>query len=396
MTTQPHAPFVLPGLANAHSHAFQRWLRGHVQHRDPEREDSFWSWRERMYALAAGLDLQGLEAASRATYVECLEAGYTAVGEFHYLHHGAGGGPWRKAPDDSLAASRAVLRAAGQAGIRLALLWTVYARGGFGRPLSERQARFGTSDPDHVRRALDGLTELVDGERTTLGLALHSVRAVPEAWLGPLAEEARTRGLPLHVHVSEQPAEVHDCLRATGLTPVGLLSREGVLGRGTTLVHATWLDEDDLGLVSRSGARICLCPTTEGDLGDGVPRTAELHERGVHLCIGSDSHATIDPFAELRALEHQARNATGRRCVLTDDAGHVAPALLDIASTAGYRALALPSTGDRVYLDQDARLLEGSGEHWLAAALTAGHPGLVRRVEVGGEVVVEGGRHMER
>ncbi|MGM0574894.1 MAG: formimidoylglutamate deiminase [Myxococcota bacterium] len=380
----------LPGFANVHSHAFQRLLRGHVQVRDPGREDSFWTWRERMYALAGRLDLDDLEAAARLCYAECLEAGYTAVGEFHYLHHGPGGRPW----DDPVAASRALLRAADQAGIRVTLLWAAYVRGGFDRPLEPRQARFRVGDFEDVVRALDGLADAVDGRRSRLGVAIHSVRAVPRTWLGPLAEEARARGLPLHVHVSEQPAEVHACREATGLTPVALLDDEGALGPGTTAVHATWLDDDDVRRLAARDVTVCLCPTTEGDLGDGFPRTADLHAAGVPLAVGSDSHAVIDPFAELRAAEHQARAATNRRCVLADADGRVAPVLRRTGHDHGYRALGLPAEGDRVLLAPDARVFEGSGD-WEATALTAGHPGLVDRVEVDGEVVVDAGRHVD-
>ena len=380
---------ILPGIANVHSHAFQRHLRGGVQRRDLSQADTFWTWRERMYDLAQGMDLNAIEGAARLTYVECLEAGYTAVGEFHYLHHDQGGRPFR----DPLASSKAVLRAARQTGIRLTLLWTAYARGGFDTPLSSRQSRFGASCLDEVERALDGLMAEVDGQRITLGLALHSVRALPPEWLSPLAEMARVRGLPIHAHVSEQPAENSACIAATGLSPVALLEREGVLGRDFTAVHATWLDDHDLALVANSGTTVCLCPTTECDLGDGVPRSAALHQAGVPLCVGSDSHALIDPFTELRMVEYQARAAEQKRCVFVDSEGAVAPALLELGHDHGYRALGLSGEGDRVHLNPGARALEGASEG-LAAGLMAGHPGLVERVEVAGETLVSEGRHL--
>ena len=342
-----------------------------------------------MYALAGGLDPAGVEAASRDCYVECLEAGYTAVGEFHYLHHQADGRPYA----DPLAMSRAVLRASAQAGIRVTLLYTAYARGGFDAALALRQRRFGAQTLDDVRAALDGLAPLVDGVRSRLGLAIHSVRAVPRQWLGPLAEEARARGLPLHAHVAEQPAEVEACLAATGLRPLALLDAEGVLGPDFTAVHATWLDDAEVAALAVSGSTVCVCPTTEGDLGDGFPRTHDLYSAGVPLCIGSDSHAVIDPFAELRAAEYQARGQSGRRCVIADAHGDVAPALLRVGSDHGYAALGLPSAGDRVVLDGGARVFEHTGDR-LATALTAGHAGLVDVVEVAGERLVEGGRHL--
>jgi len=382
----------LPGLANVHSHAFQRLLRGRVQARDPAREDSFWTWRERMYALAEGLDLEGIRAAARRCYRECLEAGYTAVGEFHYLHHDVGA---RAFPGDGLATARAHLEAARDAGLRIAMLWCVYARGGFGRPLEGRQARFRVADLDAVRRALDALGGACDGRHARVGLAIHSVRAVPRAWLGPLAEEARARGLPLHAHVSEQPAEVQGCRDHHGITPVELLRQEGVLGPTFTAVHATWLDPEDVAALAAAGATVCVCPTTEGDLGDGFPPTAELHAAGVPLAIGSDSHAVIDPFAELRALEYQARARAGRRCVITDTRGEVAPALRAVGHDNGYRALGLEGAGDVVTLRAEDTVFEGVGDP-LATALVGGHRGLVWQVRVAGELVVDRGRHVER
>lgn len=380
------APLVLPGFANVHSHAFQRRLRGRVQARDPARQDTFWTWREQMYGLAASLDLAEIEAISRLCYAECVEAGYTAVGEFHYLHHGPGGAAW----PDPVASAKAVMRAARDVGIRINLLWTVYAAGGIGEPLRPEQARFGVASLDDVWRHVDRLGA---GERRArVGLALHSVRAVPRAWMGPLAEGARARGMRVHAHVSEQRREVEVCRDKTGLSPVGLLASEGVLGPDFTAVHATWLSDQDVQLLAHSGAGVCLCPTTEGDLGDGVPRTAALHAAGVPLSIGSDSHAVIDPFSELRLAELQARAATETRCVLTDEAGEVAPVLQRIGHDNGYAALGLEGDDDRVTL-RAARALEDVGDT-RAAALTAGHPGLVERVEIAGEVIVRDGRHV--
>jgi formiminoglutamate deiminase len=378
----------IPGFANVHAHSFQRALRGAVQRRDPSRTDSFWTWRETMYELAGRLTAAEFEAVARGAYAECLEAGYTAVGEFHYLHRLAGADS-----DDPLESSRVLLRAAAQTGIRINLLWTVYHQGGFGKALEPRQRPFRTDDLGEVERALDHLQGHVDGERAQVGLAIHSVRAVPREWFGPLAELARTRGLMLHAHVSEQVTEVEACRRATGLSPVGLLASEGALGDRCVAIHATWLDDEDVTALADSGTHVCVCPTTEGDLGDGFAPTARLAAAGVPISIGSDSHAVIDPFAELRTLEYEARASTGTRCVLVDDEGLVAPALMAIGGPNGYRALGLASNGDRVLIDSDARALSGVGDR-LGALLTAGHPGLVRRVEVDGEVLVESGRHV--
>ncbi len=381
----------LEGFANSHSHAFQRLLRGQVQQRDPNRADSFWTWRDRMYQHANALDLDALERAARLTYVECLESGYTAIGEFHYLHRDIDGSPYA----DPIATSLAHLRAARDTGIRLTLLFCVYVRGGFDRPLSPAQRRFETRSLDEVKRAIDLLSPHFDGRRTRLGLAIHSVRAVPREWLGPLAELARARDLPLHIHASEQKREVEECLAREGLTPVRLLAAEDILSPTTTVVHATWLDDADLDALERSRTLVALCPTTEGDLGDGIPRLQDLHRRGIRLCIGSDSHAVIDPFAELRAAEHLARLATLERCVLTDATGAVAPTLQAMGSANGYSSLRLDARGDRVHLDLGARLFECTGDH-IATALTSGHPGIISRVEVDHELVVDHGRHLIR
>ncbi len=379
----------LPGLANVHSHIFQRSLRGGVQRRDPSRSDSFWTWRETMYELAGRLDASDLERVARNAYAECLEAGYTAIGEFHYLHRLRGA----QDPDDVLESSRVLLRAAAQTGIRITLLWTVYQQGGFGQLLEERQRPFRAGDLDHVSRVLDALGAEMDGVQSALGLAIHSVRAVPREWFGPLAEMAASRGLVLHAHVSEQPAEIEACLKHTGLTPIGLLDHEGALSERFTGVHATWLKPEDVTILSRTGAGVCVCPTTEGDLGDGFAPTGALNDAGVPLSIGSDSHAVIDPFAELRTLEYQARAQAGARCILVDDHGALGPRLLKIGSQNGYEALGLPRDGDRVVIDSSARAMQELGEP-LGALMTAGHPGLVERVEVAGEVVVDQGKHV--
>lgn len=342
-----------------------------------------------MYELAGGLDANDLERIARAGYAECLEAGYTAVGEFHYLHR------LRDArdPDEVLESSRILLRAARQTGIRITLLWTVYQQGGFGKGLEPRQRPFRAGDLDRVERALDTLCAEVDGERSALGIAIHSVRAVPRDWLGPLTELAASRGWVVHAHVSEQPAEVAACVEATGMTPVALLNHEGALNERFTGVHGTWLEPEEITALASAGAHLCVCPTTEGDLGDGFAPTQALFEAEVPMSVGSDSHAVIDPFAELRALEYQARARSGSRCVLINPEGEVGPALLKIGSQNGYAALGIPSAGDRVVIDGRSRAL-GEVSDPIGAVMTAGHPGLVTRVEVAGEVVVENGRHV--
>lgn len=393
MTTFADTTPALPGFVNAHSHAFQRLMRGEVQ-RGAGRGavDSFWTWRDAMYRHAGSLDVAGVERAARLLYAESLEAGYTAVGEFHYLHHPRG------TDDDGLAAARAILRAARQTGIRCRLLLTAYRMAGFDTPLRDDQRPFLTPDLATVERLLDAVLDTLRGDdpsRLGVGLAIHSVRAVPRDWFGPLAALSAARGLPLHVHAAEQPAEVEACRRATGLSPIALLAAEGALSPSTSIVHATWCDDADLGLIAASGARVVLCPTTEGDLGDGFPRTRDMRDRGIPLAIGSDSHAVVDPFAELRKLEYDARGRAGQRCVLADDDGDLLPPLLEIGARLDALGFEAAAGRDRVTLDGGARAFEAvAPRHRPIAAILGGHAGLVDVVEVGGDRLVERGRHL--
>jgi formimidoylglutamate deiminase len=273
----------LPGFVNAHSHAFQRALRGKVEGGD------FWAWREAMLDLARGLTPGHVRMEYAAVYGEMLAAGYTAVGEFHYVGR---------------AEAEAVLEAAREAGIELVLLYAAYARGGLERFRQESVAAY-LADVEALR-----------GAGARVGLAPHSVRACPPDWLAELGRYAEREGLVLHVHADEQPREIEECLAEHGLRPVELLAETGCLGPRTTVVHATHADRRELDLLAEAGARVCLCPTTEANLGDGFPPLEGLLERGVPLCIGSDSNVRIDPLEELREIEGIARRLTLRRNVV--------------------------------------------------------------------------------
>ncbi|GAB3565411.1 formimidoylglutamate deiminase [Amycolatopsis endophytica] len=286
---------VLPGFANAHSHVFHRALRGRTHHD----RGTFWTWRDRMYELAAKLDPDSCLRLARAVYAEMTLAGYTAVGEFHYLHHAPGGRHY----DDPNAMGHALIQAAAEAGIRLTLLDTCYLAGGFDRELSGVQLRFGDGDVDGWAARLAALKP----GTAVVGAAVHSVRAVPAAQLPFFAGYDG----PLHVHLSEQRSENDDCRARHGCTPTELLHRAGVLGPRTVAVHATHLTDTDISSLSR----VCFCPTTERDLGDGIGPARRLADAGAALCLGSDSQAVIDPFAELRALElHERLAAEERGC----------------------------------------------------------------------------------
>ena len=296
-----------PGFVNAHSHAFQRRLRGRVERADPEHpHDDFWTWRERMYSLAEGLDPGSIREVSRDCYREMLSCGYTSVAEFHYVHHRPDGEPY----EDPNALAKAAAMAAEEAGIRLVLLPVGYARGGIPRFRDAEVGRF----LERVE-ALRGWAK----ERIPLleiGVAAHSVRAVPRGWLEEIGVYAHRNELALHVHAGEQPREIEECQGEHGVRPIGLLAETGFLGPRTVVVHATHADRAELGLLADHGSLVCACPTTEGNLGDGFLPAEEIVSLEIDLCIGSDSHVRIDPFEELREIETCARRLSGRRNVL--------------------------------------------------------------------------------
>ena len=327
----------VPGLANAHSHAFHRGLRAVAQAapggaRRGGAPDSFWSWREVMYGIASRLTPDSYYRLARAVFAEMALAGITSVGEFHYLHHAPGGTPYA----DSNAMGHALIAAAEEAGLRLTLLDTAYLSSGFGAPPGEIQRRFSDGDVEGWAARVDGLR---DGERLRIGAAAHSVRAVPARELSTVADFAARRGAPLHVHLSEQPAENEACLEAYGVTPARLLADRGFLGAATTGVHNTHLTDADIALLGATGTGTCMCPTTERDLADGIGPAVALDRAGSPLSLGSDSHAVIDLLEEARALELDERLRTGAR-------GHwTAGRLLSAASAGGHRALGWPDAG---------------------------------------------------
>ncbi len=318
----------LPGLANAHSHAFHRALRGTVQ----VGSGTFWTWREVMYSFADRLTPDTYRALARAVYAEMALAGVTAVGEFHYVHHSPGGTPYA----DPNAMGEALIEGAREAGIRITLLDTAYLSSGFGQPPNAHQRRFsdGTADAWAQRASL-----LKDREHARIGAAVHSVRAVPADQLSTVARWAEDRRAPLHVHLSEQTAENEACRQAHGCTPTRLLADHGVLGPRTTGVHNTHLTDEDIALIGGSGTGTCMCPTTERDLADGIGPAVALQRAGSPLSLGSDSHAVIDLLEEARAMELNERLRTRTR-------GHwTAAALLRAASADGHAALGWDDAG---------------------------------------------------
>jgi formimidoylglutamate deiminase len=330
-----------PGFANVHSHAFQRDLRGLVERRSPAGRDDFWSWRTPMYAHASSLDPATIGDVSGRAFAQMRRAGYTVVGEFHYVHHQPDGTPYPR-PN---ALAEAVCAAAERVGLRIVLLLTAYARGGWNRPPEPGQRRFCDASVEAYLERLEALRSWsADRPLVTVGAAPHSVRAVPRSWLERIAAHCREHDLPLHVHADEQPREVEESLAEHGLRPVELLAAVGALGPRTVVVHGTHVDEAEIRLLAEAQATVCACPTTEANLGDGYVPAERLVAAGVRLSVGSDSNTRIDPLEELRELEACARRTALRRNVLVgpDDAGP-GPLLLRAGWADGARALGLPS-----------------------------------------------------
>ena len=359
--------------------------------RQTDPADSFWTWRETMYAMAARFAPDLLHAVASQLYVEMLEAGYTSVCEFHYLHHAPDGQPYAPAT----AMSDALLRAAHDTGIRITLLPVLYMAGGFdGRPLSERQRRFG-HDIDAYLRLFDAL-RAHEGDTVRVGCALHSLRAVP-----PQAMREVLHALPMdariHVHIAEQMAEVEECITLRGARPVQWLLDNATVDARWTLVHATHLDDAEVQGIARSGATVAICTTTEGNLGDGLFPLRAYLDAGGRWGVGSDSHISVSPVEELRWLEYGQRLVTRRRNI----ASSMRSPSVGTTLFAGVQASAADSTGfdarDRIVLDADAPVLAGASEGDLIDRwIFSGNANVVRDVEVAGVRVVEDGRHRDR
>ena len=376
----------LPGLANAHSHSFQRALRGRTQRGG----GSFWTWREEMYRLTDRLDPDAHHALARATFAEMVLAGVTCVGEFHYLHHGPGGVPY----EDPNEMGRVLLAAAEEAGIRVTLLDACYLHGDIGERPNESQMRFSDGDAE----AWAGrVAALADRDTARIGAAIHSVRAVDPGAAAVVASWAADRDRPLHAHVSEQPAENRACLEAYGRTPTAVLEDAGALAARFTAVHATHLHDSDVALLGGRETWCCVCPTTERDLGDGIGRMRRLVDAGASLSLGSDSHAVIDMFEEARAVELDERLASGDRGL------HSAAALLRAATEDGHASLGWPDAGriapgaraDLVTVGLDGVRMAGTvADGALEALVFAASASDVRHVIVDGRGVVRGGEHV--
>jgi formimidoylglutamate deiminase len=378
----------LPALATAHSHAFQRALRGRAQRPRPANAsgaDDFWTWRGAMYELASSLTPQSIHGTSLVAFRELARAGIRTVGEFHYVHHQPGGAPY----DDRTVMADAVILAAKQVNLRIALLRVAYHRAGPGRPAEEAQRRFCDASVDDVLRDVDTLRARYAGDpAVVIGLAAHSVRAVPPAWLAPLRDYAARHAMPLHMHVAEQAREVDECLAETGRRPVELLADHGVLSERFVAVHATNLLPHEARLVGEARSFVCVCPTTERDLGDGLPDLGALRRAGARFCTGVDSHVLVDPIEDLRALETHERLRTRTRVTFggaSDDSGQGAPSanartetetpaesLWRAGSTEGEAACGFTESGGEVTIRSDHPQLDLVPEDLLLDAIVFG------------------------
>jgi formimidoylglutamate deiminase len=405
---------LLPGMVNAHSHAFQRVIRGRTEHRTQNRisgtpqnnRDSFWTWREMMYSAATRLSPDDTYDASRMAFMEMTLTGITAVGEFHYLHHAPDGSEY----DDPNLLAKEVMRAATDVGLRIALLRVAYARAGYERDPDPQQVRFIEADPQTYLKRIDELISSCAGreEHAWVGIAPHSVRAVPLAYLKEVISYGNEKLLPIHMHVAEQPAEVSACIQEHGRSPVSLLASEGLLSERFTAVHAIHVTPKAIHAFADFGAMVCACPTTERNLGDGVVPADLFFNDGVRIALGSDSHAQIDLLEDARELEYHLRLQKMERAVLSpepdDSRSALAARLFDCATISGAESIGAPSgalvpgkAADFFTVDLNDPSIAGAGEDDLLAAIVFGlSKTAVREVVVGGKEVVSEGKHRDQ
>ena len=335
-------------------------MRGTAQRRRPLAAagagDDFWSWRGQMYKIASALTPESMYAVAKAAYAELRRAGIRTVGEFHYLQHQADGTPY----DDRTVMSEVLIQAARENGLRIALLRVAYHRAGPGLPAEPGQRRFCDPDVDHVLADLDHLRRKYAGQSdVAFGLAPHSVRAVPPSWLEPLAAYARRHDLPLHMHVAEQLREVEECIAETGRRPLALCAERGLLSPRFVAVHATQLEPAEARQLGAAGAFACICPTTERDLGDGLPDLGELRAAGARLCTGIDSHVITDGIDDLRGLETHERLRTKRRVTFAPSPANQTPAeeLWRSGSSEGAIACGFADAGGEIRIRRDHPIL---------------------------------------
>jgi len=379
--------FTMPGMATAHSHAFQRALRGRTQRRSTA-ANSFWSWRGLMYKLVEILDPDDIYAIAHLAYAELAMSGVTTVGEFHYLHHDKNGQPYANRTETA----EACIRAALDVGIRICLIRTGYMRGGFNQALAPAQARFADDSVDAILGDVDNLRQkYADNPMVTVALAAHSMRAVAIEPNRELADYATQHDLPFHMHVCEQQQEVAESIAEHGVPPVQLLADHGILNERFVGVHGTHLTANEIQALGNTRAMVCLCRTTERDLGDGLPQTSDLVQAGARLCVGIDSHVEDNAFEEVRAVELDERSRLKARHTVAE-----APQLLDTATRLGYVACGMENVWqqDSVTLRRADPTLVGLSEQYAVDGIIFGAaPRAVDSVTVAGKSIVKDGRH---
>jgi formimidoylglutamate deiminase len=394
---------MLPGFVNVHSHAFQRVVRGRTEHRTAAQRDTFWTWREAMYRAANLLSPEGMYHAARMAFLEMLRSGITTVGEFHYVHHAPGGAPYQ----DRNALALQVVRAAADTGLGIVLLRCAYVRAGFGWPANPGQARFLTpraedfiADTETLRAEI---TRVVPPGRASVGVAPHSIRAIPLDYLRQVVQYAREREMPVHMHVAEQPAEVEACLAEYGLRPVALLHQNDLLDSRFTAIHAIHIDDREIAFLGDAKSMVCACPTTERNLGDGISPADRLMQAGVRVCFGSDSNVQIDPLEDARLLEYSLRMSRLERVVLATgpEPDALAKRLLKSATETGAASLQAPGgalevgrPADFFTVDLDDPSVAGaSKESLLNHIVFSLERTAIRDVVVNAEFVLRDGRH---
>ena len=396
---------MLPGLVNAHSHAFQRVIRGRTEHRTSNQSDSFWTWREMMYSAATRLTPEDIYDAARMAFLEMALSGITAVGEFHYLHRTPEGAPY----DDPNLLAKEVVRAARDVGLRIALLRVAYARSGYRVAPNQKQARFIEAEPEtylcHVDQLRSDLAQ-ADPASVWVGVAPHSVRAVPLVYLQEIIRYGHEQQLRIHMHVAEQPAEIEACVEEYGRSPAALLDSEGLLGDRFTAIHAIHVTPKAARMLARARAFVCACPTTERNLGDGIVPTDLYLQEGVRVALGTDSHTQIDLLEDARELEYNLRLQKLERAVLApEDNRHAASALaaclLDCATINGAQSIGAPGgvlepgrLADFFTVDiNDPSIAGASDDDLLSNIVFSLARTAVREVAVGGKLIVENGQH---
>jgi formimidoylglutamate deiminase len=394
---------ILPGLVNVHSHTFQRAIRARTEQRTPAVRDTFWTWREAMYRAANELSPDDVYSVARMSFLEMLLAGITTVGEFHYLHHAPGGNPY----DEHNVLALEVARAAVDVGIRIALLRAAYVRAGWNKEPNPLQNRFITPDAaDFVADTEDlrlAFERLYRADSAWVGVAPHSIRAVPLPYLLEVHEYARTQDTFVHMHVAEQPAEVEECVAEYGATPVALLHKQELLDPRFTAVHAIHLQDGEIEDLAETGARVCACPTTERNLGDGIGPTHRFAERGIPVCLGSDSNVQIDLLEDARQLEYHIRLKRVERVILSAgrEPSALARFLMGSATEEGAASLHAPGgalevgrTADFFTVDRNDPSIAGSDtESLLGNIVFSAERTAIGEVYVGGRQIISEGRH---